>query len=861
MHPLQFLLLEDSPLDAELIQANLVAGGVECKLVQVDTQADFVVALETGSFDLILSDYSLPNFDGISALAIARRRCPEIPFIFVSATLGEELAIEAMKQGATDYVLKQRLQRLVPAVERALRETQARHERQQAELALRQSEARFKRLVQSNLIGCIFWHEDGRILDANDAFLQMVGYTREELEAGLLNWKAMTPIEQIPWSEQSIAQMKRVGSADTLEKEYIRKDGSRVPVLLGGVMFENSQDQGVSFVVDLSDRKQAEHSLKERNERLKLLYETASDLLSAEQPLTLMNSLFKKLSRLMDLHYYFNFLVDESGSQRRLRLASYGGISQQEAASIAYIEFGQYMCGLIAQEGRQIAVDDAQHSTLPKAEVIRALGIRAYCGQPLIVQGRLLGTLSFASLTRTHFTSEELALLQATSDQVAIALERAELIASLQRQTEQLTQANQIKDEFLAVLSHELRTPLNPILGWAKLLQSRSCNAETTTRALEAIERNAKIQTQLIEDLLDVSRILRGKLNLTRNEVDLVSTVVAALETVQLAAEAKKLDIRLEVLASPENPSPHPVVPAIDERQIHNSTLLQYPKIPVLGDASRLQQVIWNLLSNAVKFTPPDGRITVSLSVITKENTQQGMSRERRMMGNAAIDYAQIQVTDTGQGISETFLPHVFEYFRQAEGGTTRKFGGLGLGLAIAQHIVQAHGGTLQADSPGEGQGATFTVQLPLLKTQPEADLDAEPTDLAFPSARRLHNLRVLVVDDEPDTLELIAFLLEGEGAIVQTATCVRAALAIFEEFHPDLLISDIGMPEADGYALLHQLRKQMTTPGKALPAIALTAFARDEDRHRAIAAGFHRHLAKPINPTDLISVMAELLV
>ncbi len=563
----------------------------------------------------------------------------------------------------------------------------------------------------------------------------------------------------------------------------------------------------------------------------------------------------------MDLHYYFNFLVDESGPQPRLRLASYGGISQQEAASIAYIEFGQYMCGLIAQEGRQIAVDDVQHSTLPNAEIIRALGIRAYCGQPLVVQGRLLGTLSFASLTRTHFTSEELALLQGTSDQVAIALERAELIASLQQQTEQLTQANQIKDEFLAVLSHELRTPLNPILGWAKLLQSRSCNAETTTRALEAIERNAKIQTQLIEDLLDVSRILRGKLNLNRNEVDLVSTVVAALETVQLAAEAKKLDIRLEVLASPENPSPHPVIPAIDERQILNSTLLQYPKIPVLGDASRLQQVIWNLLSNAVKFTPPDGRISVSLSVITKENPQQGMNRKKRMMGSAAIDYAQIQVTDTGQGISETFLPHVFEYFRQAEGGTTRKFGGLGLGLAIAQHIVQAHGGTLQADSPGEGQGATFTVQLPLLKTQPEADLGDETTDLAVPSSRRLHNLRVLVVDDEPDTLELIAFLLKEEGAIVQTATCVREALAVFEEFHPDLLISDIGMPEADGYALLHHLRKQMTTASKALPAIALTAFARDEDRHRAIAAGFHRHLAKPINPTDLISVMTELLV
>lgn len=736
MHPLQFLLLEDSSLDAELIQANLLAGGVVCELVRVDTQADFVTALENRRFDLILSDYSLPNFDGIAALEVAHSQWPELPFIFVSATLGEELAIEAMKRGATDYVLKQRLQRLVPAVKRALREAQERHERQQAE-----------------------------------------------------------------------------------------------------------------------------RSLKERNERLKLLFETASDLLSAEQPLTLMNSLFKKLSVQLDLHYYFNFLVDESGPRRRLRLSSYGGISDDEAESIACIEFGQYMCGLIAQEGRQIAVENVQCSLHPNAQVIRSLGITAYSGQPLVVQGRLLGTLSFASLTRTHFTPEELALLQATSDQIAIALERAELIASLQKQTEQLTQANQIKDEFLAVLSHELRTPLNPILGWAKLLQVKACDPATTARALETIERNAKIQTQLIEDLLDVSRILRGKLNLIRNEVDLVPTVATALETVHLAAEAKKINVRFEVLDSLGGQFRHSVITTIEDKQILDSTLFKHQKILVLGDTSRLQQVIWNLLSNAVKFTPPDGRITISLSVITKENSQQEMDQEEPMRGNATIDYAQIQVTDTGQGISEAFLPHVFEYFRQAEGGTTRKFGGLGLGLAIAQHIVQAHGGTLQATSPGVGKGATFTVQLPLLKTQPATSLDPEQHAPSSHTSRLLNNLRVLVVDDEPDTLELITFLLRQEGAIVHTAACVREALVAFEEFQPELLISDIGMPEADGYALLHQLHKQIPATSKKIPAIALTAFARDEDRHRAISAGFQRHLAKPINPADLISIMAELVV
>jgi PAS domain S-box-containing protein len=958
MKKLRFLLLEDSLLDFELIQTTLQAGNMDCELVRVQTRADYLAALETSTFDLILSDYSLPNFDGISALEIACSRYPETPFIFVSATLGEELAIEALKQGATDYVLKQRLERLVPSVQRALREAQERckrkqaegdrdrfftaleltnmtlqilvescplaviffdtkgnvklwnqaaeqlfgwkaeevleqflrtvphrrnefltnlqavlagralrafetqHQRkdgqmvdleiwmtsicdaqgnpgclclasnitqrkldeikrQQAEADLRQSEARFKRLVQSNLIGCIFWQTNGAILEANDAFLEMVGYTREDLAAGRLNWREMTPSPQIHLSDRAIAQMRETGSTAPLEKEYLRKDGSRVPVLLGGVMFENSTDQGVSFVVNLSELKQAESALKEHNERLKLLFQTTSDLLLTEQPLLLMNSLFKKLSVQMDLHCYFNYLIDQHKEHTRLRLQSFEGLTEADVEPIKQIEIGQYMCGLVAQERCQIVIDNLQQSNHPNAQGLCALGATAYAGQPLIARGKLLGTLSFASKTRTTFTANEIALLQAASDQVAIALERAELVSSLQKQTEQLTQANHIKDEFLAVLSHELRTPLNSILGWSKLLRTRKLSEEKVTYALEIIERNAKLQTQLIEDLLDVSRILQGKMSLRISSVDPVYIIRAAIETVHLAAEAKSIQI---------------------------NTLFEPNVGKILGDPNRLQQVVWNLLSNAVKFTPNGGQVEVKLEQVSS--------------------HIQIRVSDTGKGIEAEFLPHIFEYFQQEDGSITRRFGGLGLGLAIVRQIVELHGGVVQAASPGEGKGSTFVVQLPQLndgKTKIDPQI-SQLSSTVVGSSLPLLNIRILVVDDEANSRELAAFVLEQAGAIVTSVASAKDALKAFSKLAIDILVSDIGMPEIDGYTLIEQIQAYFnqqhssTQSRKILKAIALTAYAGETNRQKALEAGFQAHLAKPIEPDKLISAVVNLI-
>ncbi|PSB17702.1 diguanylate cyclase [filamentous cyanobacterium CCP2] len=444
----------------------------------------------------------------------------------------------------------------------------------------------------------------------------------------------------------------------------------------------------------------------------------------------------------------------------------------------------------------------------------------AWVSIPLTVEGRTVGGMSFAFAEPELLNEEEQAFILSLSQQCAQAIVRthlyeAERIARSEavREAERSADANRIKDEFLAILSHELRSPLNPILGWVKMLRSGMLDTTKTAHALETIERNAKLQTQLIEDLLDVSRILQGKLSLTTVPVSLTLSIQAALETVRLAAEAKNIQIQ---------------------------TILNPPDVQVLGDSARLQQIVWNLLSNAVKFTPPGGQVTIRLDKLT--------------------EFAQIQVCDTGKGIQPDFLPYVFDYFRQADSTTTRKFGGLGLGLAIVRHLAELHGGTVQAESQGEGQGATFTVRLPLLKDGGEtcADQDSLFTDVSL-NLQPLQGIRVLLVDDEADARDLVEFILKEAGAIVQAVDSAQSALAWLERFQPDILVSDIGMPEENGYSLLSKIRTLPAERGGQVPAIALTAYAREEDRNQALAVGFQQHLSKPVALNDLIQAIKNL--
>lgn len=395
--------------------------------------------------------------------------------------------------------------------------------------------------------------------------------------------------------------------------------------------------------------------------------------------------------------------------------------------------------------------------------------------------------------------------------------EREQLLASEQAARNEAEAANRMKDEFLATLSHELRTPLNAMLGWTNLLRTRKFDEKTTTRALETIDRNTKSLAQLIEDVLDVSRIITGKLRLNMSLVELVPIIEAAIETVQPAADTKNIQI---------------------------NSMFQSAIGSVWGDANRLQQVFWNLLSNAVKFTPKGGRVEIKLQMIDSR--------------------VQVEVGDTGQGIAPEFLPYVFERFRQADSTTTRSYGGLGLGLAIVRHLVELHGGSVRAESLGVGQGATFIVSLPLKAVR----LDARKLEVKeavieevpeIDSGRSLEGLRVLVVDDEPDARELLTTVLEEYGAQVIAVASAEAALEAIKQLQPNVLVSDIGMPQEDGYTLIRKVRALAAKQGGQIPAVALTAYARAEDRTQAILAGFQQHISKPVDPAQLALVVASL--
>jgi hypothetical protein len=416
-----------------------------------------------------------------------------------------------------------------------------------------------------------------------------------------------------------------------------------------------------------------------------------------------------------------------------------------------------------------------------------------------------------------HFALERAELRQRAK---RLEEERDLLLAQERAARAEAEEANRLKDEFLANLSHELRTPLNAMFGWVQLLRLQRLKEDDYRRATETIERNAKSLAQIIEDLLDVSRIVTGKLALNMQPVELIPVIEAALSTVRPAAQAKAIE--LECKLEPEAGA-------------------------ISGDVLRLQQIIWNLLSNAVKFTPEGGRVQIQLT--------------RRRAKVALI------ISDTGIGICPEFLPYVFDRFRQADSSSTRIHSGLGLGLAIVRHLVELHGGTVQAESLGKEQGATFTVQFPLLaiRTPPK---DAFQESASEKPSGLLNSVKVLVVDDETDVREIMALLLEEYDAQVKTACSVEEAIAAFAVFKPDVLISDISMPIQDGYDLIRQIRAMVAEQARKIPAlseampkaIALTGYAGDEDRDRALAAGFHLHLSKPVDAAELVALVAKLM-
>jgi len=446
--------------------------------------------------------------------------------------------------------------------------------------------------------------------------------------------------------------------------------------------------------------------------------------------------------------------------------------------------------------------------------LLRAAGMRSVILVPLRVRERVVGTLTLITAeSGRSYDREDLRVAEELGRRAGNALENARHYGEAREAARRAEEASRTKDEFLATVSHELRTPLNAIVGWSSLLRARS-REPSVAKGIEVIFRNAQAQVKIIDDILDVSRIINGKFLLEPKATDLVAIARDAIEVVRPASDAKQISVEL-------------VAPA--------------PPYQLVADPERLQQVVWNLLSNAVKFTEARGRIVV---------------RIERDASTLALS-----VVDSGKGIAPDFLPYAFDRFRQADASTTRRVGGLGLGLAIVRHVVELHGGSVEAWSEGIGKGATFTIRLPVRAVVPAAaqERPVTPHEPATPRARDLDGVRVLVVDDEEDARDLLAAVLTDAGATVESVRSAQTGLDALARFRPDVLVSDIGMPEEDGYSFIERIRALPPEEGGAIPSLALTAYTREEDRSRALRAGFTTHLGKPASPDALTAAVANL--
>lgn len=691
--------------------------------------------------------------------------------------------------------------------------------RQQAESALRESESRFRLIVESAKDYAIFTLDlNGQITSWNSGAERLLGYKEAEIIAhhGRI---IFTPEDrETGQAEQELQTALSQGGAED-DRWHVRKDGSRF--FANGSMMQLRDEAGklqglVKILRDRTEDRQAEEREHFLADVSKVLAE------SIDYETTLFNIARLSVSFLADFCFFdilnANHQIERAGWYHR-DPAKQDWFEQLLQRYVPPPDFESHPVTQVLVSGNANFVPHVTQAWMQTAatsadhlQFLQACQVQSSIAVPLVAHGRKLGALTvcLTADSHRHYTPADLTVAEELGRRAALALDNARLY-------QQAQEANRMKDEFLAVLSHELRSPLNPILGWVQMIRKGNLNAAKTAQAWATIERNAKLQAQLVEDLLDVSRILQGKLKLNVGQVNLVATIQAAIETVQLAAQAKSIEIE---------------------------TTLE-PQIGlVLGDATRLQQVFWNLLSNAVKFTPAGERVEVRLEQLDRQ--------------------AQIVVSDTGIGIDPNFLPHVFDYFWQADGATTRRFGGLGIGLAIVRQLVEAHGGTVWAESPGEAQGAIFTVRLPLMPAQVTREQDSQPSE----DTSNLQGTQILVVDNELDSLELIAFVLEQAGANVITATSAAEALTLFTQSQPDLLVSDIGMPDRDGCMLMQQVRLFEASQHKSLPpeqerqvpAIALTAYAGEIDYQQAMAAGFQRHLAKPVNPEELVKTITTLV-
>ncbi|NDJ25793.1 response regulator [Nostoc sp. B(2019)] len=827
---LRLLLIDDNPNDRLLAIRQLEREFTDIQVEQVAIAEQLAQALERGQFDLVVTDYQLRWSNGLAVLQAIKACYPDCPVIMFTNSGTQEIAVEAMKSGLDDYVVKspQHQVRLSAAVRSALERVEARQKAANLE-------ARFQTLLNRLNVGIYRASLDGALLECNPAFLRLIGLGTLPQEQ---TSQFREPYFQTEDHPQLISQLQQIGEVRDREMQLRRADGSLIWVRVSQT-FTKMNGNGIidGLIEDISDRKHAELEreqllIREQAARMEAEIEKQNYSLLSEASRLLASSLdyhttLSKLANLVVPTLADCCLIDVVESNLTVFEEPVIAAASPEIEALALVLRRLYSNSIdadfgvrnVLRTGKPQLVSDASDAFLlamrqdaESLRLMRQINIQSYMIVPLVARDaygglhlRNLGTITFlTNQPNRRYSRTNLAMAKALAQRAATAIDNTRLY-------QQARDANRIKDEFLAVLSHEIRTPLNPILGWAKLLRSNKLDQKKTAFALETIERNAQLQTKLIEDLLDISRILRGKLSLNVCPVDLATIVRAAMETVRLSAEAKSIQIHSDL----------------------DSTVGQ-----VFGDSGRLQQVVWNLLSNAIKFTPEGGQVEVYLEPVGSQ--------------------AQIRITDTGKGISRDFLPYVFDTFRQADSATTRKFGGLGLGLAIVRYLVEMHGGTVLAESLGEGQGATFIVNLPMIVTDSLVSSEESDTTATCPSG--FDRLQILVVDDDRDSLELVTFILEECGATVRAVSSATEVLAALAQSKSDLLVSDIGMPEMDGYMLLRQVRSLPPEQGGQIPAIALTAYAGEGNEQQAISAGFQAHISKPIDPAQLIATIANLI-
>jgi PAS domain S-box-containing protein len=709
-------------------------------------------------------------------------------------------------------------------------QSRARAIAERSEMAVKESEERYRELVE-NANDVVFTLDlEGNVTSVNKAVESVTGYTQSEM-LGMNLSEFLSP--ESADSARQMTEIKLAGQERTsYEVEVRAKDGRLFTLEISSrLAINHGKPAGVQGVArDITSRRQAEETLRAADQRALSEYERLlervaglAQTLGTARDLDVIYWGLKEFTVLsVPCDGLFVALYDPLHD---VRIACYGwgdgaeidtselppmpvtakGPNSRAVRTNQVVITNDYMAATLGHPGLLVGPDNG-------------LRPQSSLSVPMSVMGRIIGTIDVQSYQTAAYRDEHATAMRMAANLTAVAIENVRLLQLESTARASAEESNRLKDEFLATVSHELRTPLTAILGWSRMLEGGTLPAEMAARAIETIKRNAKAQAQIIDDILDVSRIITGNLYLELHPIELAPVLDAAINVVRPTAEAKGIQIDVSFVPEPA---------------------------AVPGDSNRLQQVFWNLLANAVKFTPAGGRVGVQL---------------RR--SNSEVE---IEVADSGQGITPEFLPFVFDRFRQADSTSTRLHGGLGLGLAIARHLIEIHGGSIEARSAGAGKGATFIVRLPLAGSIVDAELspaaqdriDAELEKERVRTQQILSGLCVLIVDDDEDTLELLSAALKQRSASVTAVSSAAAALDSIKAHRPDVLISDIAMPGEDGYELIRKVLALEVVPG--IPAIAITAYAKEEDKARALAAGYQRYLSKPVELGEFISTVAEL--